>query len=496
GQGAQYPGMGQELYNRFESYRNAVDTCSDILNEVLHEDIRKIIFSDNVNKLRETYYTQPAIFVTEYALAKLWMSWGVEPTAFIGHSVGEFVGACLAGVFSLSDALSLIASRGRLVNSLPRGSMLSVRESVDIIASTLPKGLSIAANNAPRLCVVSGPHELIAAYRQHLTQIGVTTSLLHTSHAFHSSMMDPILEAFNRMVSSVEKHVPNKPIISTVTGSWLTDEQALSAEYWVHHVRETVNFSEAMLFANKTLGGVFMEMGPGNVTATLAKQHLSTRASRVIGGIQKSDTTSELSVLFEALGKVWSLGLSPDWRAVFGSYTPLSDLPSFAYERRYHWLSPPCDENPNGSASNSFEKPSHKVNDTRMRKQLLINKVRDILDQASGITIEDHAIHDNFVEMGFDSLLLTQIAQALKKEFNVPITFRKLNEECSSLERLADFLDQHLPMDQFSLETLSKANSTTVPPLTGNHPPIDAINTATPGTADSMVLLSQQISLL
>src|SRR5690606_26756672 len=211
---------------------------------------------------------------------------------------------------------------------------------------------------------------------------------------------------------------------------------------------------------------------------------------------QKSDTTSELSVLFEALGKVWSLGLSPDWRAVFGSYTPLSDLPNYAYDRRYHWLSPPCDENPNGSASNSFEKRSHKVNDTRMRKQLLINKVRDILDQASGITIEDHAIHDNFVEMGFDSLLLTQIAQALKKEFNVPITFRKLNEECSSLERLADFLDQHLPMDQFSLETLSKANSTTVPPLTGNHPPIDAINTATPGTADSMVLLSQQISLL
>src|SRR5690606_9144168 len=157
--------------------------------------------------------------------------------------------------------------------------------------------------------------------------------------------MDPILEAFNRMVSSVERHVPNRRIISTVTGSWLTDQQALSTEYWVRHVRETVNFSEAIIFANKTLDGIFMEMGPGNVTATLAKQQLGTHANCVIGGIYKSESSSELYALFEALGKVWSLGLSPDWRAVFGSYTPLSDLPNYAYDRRYHWLTSPRDGN-------------------------------------------------------------------------------------------------------------------------------------------------------
>src|SRR5690606_17120437 len=157
GQGAQYAYMGKELYDRFPVYQHTVDHCADLLKESLQADIREVIFADDADRLRNTRYTQPAIFVTEYALASLWISWGIQPAAFVGHSVGEFVGACLAGIFSLADALMLVAERGRLISELSSGSMASVRESADFVRKLLPEGLSLAANNAPKLCVVSGP---------------------------------------------------------------------------------------------------------------------------------------------------------------------------------------------------------------------------------------------------------------------------------------------------------------------------------------------------
>ncbi|MFB2121332.1 amino acid adenylation domain-containing protein [Parapedobacter sp. 2B3] len=496
GQGAQYPYMGKELYDRFEAYRNAVDTCATILSDTMHEDIREVVFSGDPDKLRNTHYTQPAIFVTEYALAKLWMSWGIQPAAFIGHSVGEFVAACLAGVFTLSDALLLVATRGRLISALPGGSMASIRDSLANIDPILPQGLSIAANNAPNLCVVSGPDELVAGFVQQLTAAGIKTSLLHTSHAFHSSMMDPMLAEFGSVVGGVKKQIPQKPVISTVTGTWLTDTQAISDNYWVRHVRETVDFSSAIGFVAAEMDGLLLEVGPGPVTATLAKQHPAVNASRVIGGIRATESTTELHALYEALGKLWALGPLPDWTAMYANHSLLPTLPTYAYDRNYHWLTAPTAP-AGGVPTPEINEPSissHHQNNAPMRKQSIISKVRDILDEASGITIDDTATHDNFIEIGLDSLLLTQVAQTLKKEFNLPITFRKLNEEYYSLDLLATYLDQHLPADQFA--AAQPVNGATHTPSTANHLQAQYIPAPSYAANDSIALISQQISLI
>ena len=513
GQGAQYPDMGKDLYDRFPAYKDTVDRCADLLMGVMEEDIRDVIFADDPERLRNTRYTQPAIFVTEYALATLWISWGIQPAAFVGHSVGEFVGACLAGVFSLSDALTLVAMRGRLISELPSGSMASIRESVDLIRTSLPEGLSLAANNAPKLCVVAGPTDLVQAYIENLDRQGIKCNFLHTSHAFHSSAMDPILGAFEDVVRRIPKQVPQKPVISTVSGTWLSDEEARNDRYWVRHVRETVNFSDAISFARKELNGVFLEVGPGRVTATLTRQHPDIPSSQVISGIHTTDTNDEITSLYDALGRLWTTGIAADWKMIYGTDRQLvRDLPNYAYDRNRHWLAPKQAEHSKTPTVHLQDLTTSKtITPTAMRKSQLITKIKEILDNASGITIEDDNVRDNFIEIGFDSLLLTQVAQTLKKEFNLPITFRKLNEEYYNLDLLADYLDQNLPKEQFALQ-----QETVVTPAPVIQPAPQQIqqlapqymqqpavampqlsgSQALPVNQDSIALISQQLNLM
>ncbi|RYF60975.1 MAG: type I polyketide synthase, partial [Cytophagaceae bacterium] len=228
GQGSQYLNMGRMLYEQEVVYREAVDQCAALLMDQLELDIREVMYpktasSEAEQRLKNTRYTQPALFVTEYALARLWMSWGIEPSIFCGHSVGEFVAAHLAGVFSLPDALTLIAARGKMVSQLPRGGMLSVRKEAAQVQAMLPDTLSMAAINSYTLCVVAGPDEYIADFSRLLDDREIPNQPLATSHAFHSMMMDPIIDAFAKVVASVQLHQPKMPVVSTCTGNWLTD---------------------------------------------------------------------------------------------------------------------------------------------------------------------------------------------------------------------------------------------------------------------------------
>ena len=225
GQGSQYVGMGSNLARHEPAFRALVDTCAEGLRPYLGRDLREVIFPEDLTSpeaaeaLRATSFTQSALFTIEYALANVWWSWGVRPAAMMGHSVGEFVAACMAGVFSLDDALKLVARRGLLMQSMPPGTMLSVRLPAAEVARELPADVSVASINGPSLCVVAGPADAVAALQKQLEARQVITRPLHTSHAFHSAMMDPAVEAFAEVVSTVWLSPPRIPIMSTATGT-------------------------------------------------------------------------------------------------------------------------------------------------------------------------------------------------------------------------------------------------------------------------------------
>src|SRR5207247_2609349 len=222
------------------------------LRPLLGLDLRTLLYPQTEKmeeageQLKQTAITQPALFVIEYALAKLWMSWNVKPEAMLGHSIGEYVAACLAGVFSLEDALKLVAARGRMMQQLPAGTMLAVRLPERQVQPLLQDKLSLATVNGAALCVVSGPVDAVEELRDQLAQRQVACTPLQTSHAFHSAMMEPILGPFTELVRTVKRDAPEIPFLSNVTGTWITAEQAADPAYWARHLRQTVRFADGL----------------------------------------------------------------------------------------------------------------------------------------------------------------------------------------------------------------------------------------------------------
>ena len=312
GQGTQYPGMGMDLYRSQPKFRESVDRCCDILDAHLGCDLRTVLGADAIH---QTIYTQPALFVLEYALAHLLMSWGVRPDAMIGHSIGEYVAACLSGVVPLESALALVAARGKLMQELPGGSMLAAHLPEEELRDLLGKRVAIAAVNGPALCVVSGPPEDIDAVERKLKAIGAGVDRLKTSHAFHSQMMDPILAPFSREVRKVKLSAPQIPYVSNVTGDWISAGQATDPSYWAAHLRGTVRFSEGMKTLAKDADRVAIDIGPGRATP---------------------------AALLTRLGQLWVNGGSIDWTAYHaGEARRRLALPTYPFDRQRYWIEPP-----------------------------------------------------------------------------------------------------------------------------------------------------------
>ncbi|BDA68763.1 beta-ketoacyl synthase [Calothrix sp. PCC 7716] len=366
GQGSQYTNMGRELYEVELTYQKHVDTCAEILQPYLGFDIRSVLYPNPeetetaLNQLQQTSLTQPALFVTEYALAQLLMSWGVRPEAMIGHSIGEYVAATIAGVFSLEDALKIVAKRGQLMQQVPTGSMLAIRlpeKDVQLLLDTntlYQKSLQIAVINSPSSCVVSGTNSAVAALETQLSSQEVECRLLHTSHAFHSVMMEPILSAFSEAVKAVKLNPPNIRFISNVTGSWISSEQATNPDYWCQHLRQTVRFSDGISQLIKQFESVFLEVGPGRTLSTLTTQHLDKNAKQqVLPSLPHvKEQQSDVNFLLQTLGRLWLRGVEIDWS---GFYTHERrhrlPLPTYPFERQRYWIEP------NKQAQNERQNP-------------------------------------------------------------------------------------------------------------------------------------------
>ena len=344
GQGAQYVRMALELYQGEPVFREQIDLCAAHLRPYLKLDLPDVLYpgqeqtKEASQLLSQTWITQPALFAVEYALAKLWMAWGIHPQAMIGHSIGEYVAACLAGVFSVEDALALVAARGQLMQGLPTGAMLAVLLPEAEVVALLGPELSLAAVNGPSLCVVSGPMPAVDAFATRLSAHEVQVHRLHTSHAFHSTMMDPILELFTAQVSKMVRKAPAIPFISNLTGTWITAGQAADPGYWAQHLRQTVRFSQGLQqLAGENL--MLLEVGPGHTLTYLARQHklLESRAMPSIRHAQEKQ--SDDAMLLHALGHLWMQGAGVAWEAVHrGGKRRRVSLPTYPFERQRYWV--------------------------------------------------------------------------------------------------------------------------------------------------------------
>jgi acyl transferase domain-containing protein/acyl carrier protein len=349
GQGAQYVNMGCNLYQREPLFRKPIDVCAALLKPHLGLDLRDVLYpaSDEeetaAERLRQTAIAQPALFAIEYALARLWIAWGVKPVAMIGHSIGEYVAACLSGVFGLKDALALVAERGRLMQEMPPGAMLSVPMSEADVQPLLDDALTVATVNGPQRCVVSGPTEAIAALEGRLTGEGVTARRLHTSHAFHSPMMEPIVGPFEERVRQVELHAPRVPYISNVTGTWITAEEATDPRYWGRHLRETVRFADGVSVLAQMPERVLLEVGPGRTLRTLAQQHPDRAPEQVMLSSMRHprDAEDDQAFLLRTLGQLWLAGVTVDWEGFYeGERRRRISLPTYPFERQRYWIEP------------------------------------------------------------------------------------------------------------------------------------------------------------
>ena len=342
GQGTQYVGMGRELYEREEVYRREVERCAKQLRGKLGLDLREVLYPEGGEEkageeLKQTRLTQPALFVVEWALAELWRSWGIEPEGMAGHSIGEYVAATVAGVLKLEEALEVVAERGRLMQQAECGAMLSVPLEEGEVRGLVGEGLWIAAVNGPGLTVVSGREERVAELQERLRERGVEGRRLETSHAFHSGMMDGVLEEFRGVLQRVELKAPRKRYLSNVSGTWIREEEARDANYWVRHMRETVRFGANV---KELLGDgerVLLEVGPGNVLGGLARRQGAREVCGSLRGAQEVGSDQER--MARSLGRLWVGGAKVDWTGYYqGEQRHRVVLPTYPFERQRYWV--------------------------------------------------------------------------------------------------------------------------------------------------------------
>lgn len=460
GQGAQYPGMGRGLHAREPVFRAALDECVELLAGELGFDLRERLFSDAADALLDTGVTQPATFAIEYALARLWMSLGLVPRLLIGHSVGEFVAAVLAGVMSLEDGLRLVARRGRLMQAQPAGAMLSVRLGSESLKARLPASLSLAVENGPSACVVAGEIADIETMRIALEADGVACRALRTSHAFHSAMMDPVLAPFRAEVGRVALSAPKLPIMSTLSASLLADDEAISADYWTRHLRGTVRFHSALSCLLESHPDVaLIEVGPRATLTTLARQQ--AQKPRLVVASLADSAALEGSAWLAAVGQLWATAV-PLKLALLDRriHKRRVRLPTYPFERQRHWLDAPAASADVGKITPCAPIPPSLVQPALLpenpmatplpaaapeRRLRLLIQLKSLIEDVAGIELDDADSGANFIELGLDSLALTQVALQLSKVFGIKVSFRQLMESLSNLDNLVAHIDQEAP---------------------------------------------------
>lgn len=465
GQGSQYVNMAKEIYQTEPVFKENLDNCARILKPMLGIDILEIMYpanpgdeEANAEKLRQTWLTQPVLFAVEYSLAQLWMDLGIEPKGMIGHSIGEFTAACVSGVMTLEDALTVVTKRGRLMQDQEEGSMLSIVgvKEADIL-DMLDDELSLGAINSPKHCVVSGRTEAIEELEKKLSEQDIFYKRLRTSHAFHSPMMESIVKDFEEVMKTVKLHAPEIPFVSGVTGKQITPEEAVDPLYWGRQLRQAVRFSDGVAELLKDSSPLLLEVGPGTSLCVLAQQHRENERDTeppIVASIRQAKTNeSDMAFLMKAIGQLWVAGVHIDWNNFYRDELRYRiPLPTYPFERKRYWIEAAKDiytgaesdpekpaESQTAETPGETPKTEEKTDDGKAfqdRPRLKNEYVAPKDDIQKGIVaiwedilgIKPIGIDDNFFDLGGHSLLATLFLSRLQETYNVRLELRVIFE--------------------------------------------------------------------
>ncbi|HEY2197152.1 MAG TPA: acyltransferase domain-containing protein, partial [Mycobacterium sp.] len=424
GQGAQHVGMARGLYESEPVFAEHFDRCAAGFGEELSIDLRAEIFDGTARSLERTDRTQPALFTVEYALAKLIETYGVRPAALAGHSIGEYVAATIAGVFDLATAVKSVSMRARLMHAAPRGVMVAVALSPDAVADYLSADVDLATVNDPGGCVVAGSEENIRAFIDRLSEAGIVARRVRTSHAFHSRLMDSMIPEFQGFLSRLTLRAPQIPLLSNVTGTWMSATEATNAATWACQVRATVRFADEVDALLADPQRVLVEIGPGGTLTASAMRHpgwsTGHRAVRLMR--HHAQNRSDRDAFLLALGQLWSAGIEVDWTPLRGDHRPqLVSLPGYPFERQRHWV----DHNaaarwaedgaaPNGTATAPSAGTADQTQAATNGSSPMEATLQRVWTQCLGVGSVDR--NANFFELGGDSLVAISVAMAASHE--------------------------------------------------------------------------------
>jgi len=441
GQGAQYLEMARGLYDNFSFFADIMDRCSTILSDLAGFDIRDIIWSNKFSSqlINSTQYTQPALFIIEFALAKLLIKFGINPDELIGHSIGEITSAAISEVFSLEDAITLIFWRSRLMEAQPRGSMLAISLPEFETKKHLGNDLSIAVINSKKQTVVSGNTESIKILNEKLTKQKIRSSIIQTSHAFHSHMMDGMLEPFKKKIENIEFHDPKIPFISNVTGKVITNKQAKSPQYWAEQIRNTVRFDEGISELLTSENSCFIEVGPASVLSNLTKQNSLRNHSQHVFALQQRNQSAvhQYQDFLSTLAKLWENGVDIDWRIFFeGTNAKIISLPTYPFQRKKFWIDKIRNNTNEFEDKLEIEFPEKdqppSSEELTVSEEIARNTFKEILG------IDNFSKNDDFFTLGGDSLMASSLISLLKRKYQIKLRVTDLmqNPSVSALSTL------------------------------------------------------------
>ena len=497
GGGAQYVNMSRDLYDSNLFFKKQVSTCFEILENQHGLNIREIVFPAIGKQEQQTGIETPAnalasLFTIEYSLAKLWQHWGIQPTALIGHSMGEYTAACMAGVMSLEDALGIVTVRGKLFETLEGGGcMLSVPLPEEKLRPYLDPDQTISVINKYDSLVVSGTAEAIDRLQEWLSQDGIDSSKIHINVAAHSPQIDPILPEFRKYLEKVKLHTPQIPFVSNVTGTWIKAEEAQSVDYWLRHLRGTVRFVDGLATltspqsflipysSSQPKKRIFLEVGPGQTLSTFARAvpTLPEEQRLVLASVRHpKEVRNDEEFILKTLGRLWVSGIEVDWSVFFENSRPQRiPLPSYSFERRKYFIAPgqpaatshraaPAEMHPETLFTNPLANieifaqttagqlaslKDDTIMTTTSRLPILIGEIRQSLYELSGMEPADMDEQATFLELGFDSLFLSQAVIRFNHRFKLDLSFRMLFEDAPTIAALAEYVDTNIPEDQF-----------------------------------------------